>query len=243
MANIRLFYPNNIYADSFLELNDSDYHYLINVMKVKVGQEIKVFNSTDGEWVAKVSVGKINKIGLVPLRVLHNKINKSNVTLAFSLLKRLNNNLVIQKATELNVKEITPIICDRTIVRKCSISKYQIIAKEAAEQCGRIDIPKINETVDLKSLIYKRKNSTVIICSNHDDSLTMQQLQNNINNNQENILVIGPECGFSDEEMKYFSSLSNLYFLNLGEFTLRAETAVIVALFALQQLMKRCNVT
>ena len=114
-----------------------------------------------------------NQAILLPIEQIITSQNKSNVILAFSLLKRQNNHLVIQKATELNVKEIYPIITDRTIVKNTNLDKLALVAKEAAEQCGRLEIPIIHNILNLEILLKKVNMKNLVVCNKNQHSVNI----------------------------------------------------------------------
>ena len=235
MSNIRLLIAVTLHNSEKISLKKDDAHYLINVMKVRHGDVIKAYNERDGEWFCKIELENKRNIFLTPFEKTDNSLCKSKVILAFALLKRQNNSLIIQKATELNVREIYPLITDRTIVKNINIDKLNIVAKEASEQCGRLDIPKIQNILDVDKLLDMAKNKNFIICHNCSDAIGILDLRGKIDCDEDTILLIGPEGGFSNEEINMFKHL-NITFVKLGNYKLRAETAIIAAIFAIHNL-------
>lgn len=233
-SNLRLFIPGQIVGMSRIQLEKPDIHYLLNVMKVKNQEEINIFNERDGEWVAKVNILTKENVFLLPIKNTRIDITASKVVLAFALLKRQNNSLVIQKATELNVREIYPMITERTIVKTANIEKLKLVAKEAAEQCGRLNIPKIHNTLNTDELIRKSKQNNIILCNNKEESEHILKLQTKIDYKKDSVILIGPEGGFSQNEFVYLNSSANVFNVSLGKLTLRAETAAITSLFLIQ---------
>ena len=236
MSSIRLLLVVKLSSLESISLTKEDAHYLMNVMKVKSGDVIRAYNEHDGEWVCKIEVENKRNIFLIPFEKTDNILCKSKVILAFALLKRQNNSLIVQKATELNVREIYPLITDRTIVKTINIDKLNIVAKEASEQCGRLDIPIIHNILNLEGLLNLTKNKNVLVCHNHRDARSILDLNKIIDYNNDTVLLIGPEGGFSNEEINMFERL-NMAFVKLGNYTLRAETAMIASIFAIQNLL------
>ena len=235
MSNIRLLIATTLHNLEKIALKKDEAHYLINVMKARHGDVIKAYNERDGEWFCKMELENKRNVFLIPFKKTDNILRKSKVILAFALLKRQNNSLIIQKATELNIREIYPLITDRTIVKNINIDKLNIVAKEASEQCGRLDIPKIHNILDIGKLSSIAKNKNFIICHNCSDAISILDLREKIDYNKDSILLIGPEGGFSNEEINMFEHL-DVTFVKLGNYTLRAETASIAAIFAIQNL-------
>ena len=229
----RLFINLKIYFNAILPTNRDIEHYLLNVIKLKKGQHIHIFNENDGEWLAQIQFqGKKNIMLLVQEQISKKKIQKFNSILAFSLLKKQNNSLIITKATELNVKEIYPIITDRSIVREINIDRYNKIAIEAAEQCGRLSVPIIHEATSLKKLLLKKEKSHIIICNNQQQSPHISTVLKKINMQEETIIITGTEGGFSNAEIATLEDNKLLHHANLGDLILRAETACIFSLSA-----------
>ena len=234
LSNLRLFISAQIGQGAKIQLEARDIHYLINVMKINDKEEINIFNEHDGEWTSRIRILSKNDVYLEPISNIKKLATPSKVILAFALLKRQNTSLVIQKATELNVCEIYPILTERTIVRNANIEKLKLIAKEASEQCGRLDIPKIHHILDVNEVIKRNKNNNIILCDNKQKSEHILQLQEKIECKKDSVIFVGPEGGFSQAELIYFHSLKNVFSVSLGALTLRAETAVITSLFSIQ---------
>jgi len=230
----RLFIHKNIGANKTLLVNDGVAHYLINVLRMKDGQYLHIFNHNDGEWLAQIQLQKKKQLAILVRKPIANKnIQKRfNIILAFSLLKKQNNSLIITKATELNVKEIYPVITDRSIVREINIPRYNKIAIEASEQCGRLSIPIIHEAVSLKKLLSKKDKSHIIVCNSQQPYPHISGVLKKINMQEEIIIITGPEGGFSDTEIVHLKNKELLYNASLGDLTLRAETACISSLSA-----------
>ena len=133
MSNIRLFFSESLSINLESKLNKSQSHYLAKVMRIKIGDNFSLFNS-NSEWLAKIldiSKGIVEFIIIEKLR--HKDITKE-IWLAFSPIKSNYFNFMIQKATELGVTRVIPIIFDRTIVRKINKERLEKIIIEATEQ-------------------------------------------------------------------------------------------------------------
>lgn len=235
MSNIRLYIATPIIHLVSISLNKSDLNYLLNVMRVKDDETIKAFNSFSGEWICKVKIKNKNLAALLPIEQISTSQNKPNLILAFSLLKRQNNHLVIQKTTELNIKEIYPIVTDRTVVKNTNLDKLSLVAKEAAEQCGRLEIPIIHNILDLEKLLKKINMKNFVVCNKNQNSINILDLNQKIDYTQDTLVLIGPEGGFSTNDINLLKT-TNAIFVHLGNYTLRAETAIITSIFSIQNL-------
>ncbi len=156
--------------------------------------------------------------------------NSSNneLWLFASIIKGDNFDLVVQKTTELGVDHIIPVISDRTIKKNVNLERLQRIAIEASEQSGRVSIPKIHQPVKLKQAIsdfmQEEKGGKLLLC--HQDGSDFGKVKPNLKGKIG--ILIGPEGGWSDVEMKLFDD-RKIQKIRIGENVLRAETAAISA--------------
>lgn len=148
----------------------------------------------------------------------------------WSLLKKDKNDWIIQKCTELGVSHFVPVLADRSEKTGFNMERATKIAIEAAEQCGRSDIPGIREPIHIETAINELIGSvSLCVCEQSDENIN-----NNLDNNNHIGVFIGPEGGWSDNEKSLFKS-AELKHLNLHDFTLRAETAAVAAVTKLLQ--------
>lgn len=150
------------------------------------------------------------------------KLPKTYVYLFWSLLKKENNEYIIQKCTEIGVSNFVPIISERTIKKDFNLPRAQKIAIEASEQCGRGNIPAVREPLHLQKALDEYSGKLeMFVCHQGGNSKV------DLTGNKAGI-IIGPEGGWSASEQKMFSNIG-LSVIGLNEFVLRAETAAIVA--------------
>ena len=126
----RLFVQNQLIKDTVIELSKEDNHYMLNVLRKKQQDKIRVFNDQDGEWECEI-IKIAHKKVFINVIALIKKYQKQDIysILAFSMLKKKYNNIIIEKATELNVCKIYPIITERTITKNIHLNKVLRIAK------------------------------------------------------------------------------------------------------------------
>ena len=226
---IRLYFPDKIQSDLSSHLTNDQTHYVKDVMRLKIGDKLSIFN-TLGEWKAAIESYEKNGAKIKIMEKVRNKDNEKNIWLAFSPIKQNSLNFVIQKGTELGVQKFIPILSDRTIVREVNIERIKKIIIEASEQSNRISVPEINKPVSLKSFLLKfPKNGCLIFCDINSN-------QNNLKNIFEKkvdgpmCVLIGPEGDFSENERKMIIDLNQTHSISLVKNILKAETAAISAI-------------
>jgi len=229
---IRLHIPDKLIPDKRLIISLKQSHYLINVMRKKIDENLLIFNDDYGEYLAKIEKIEKKKVSLNILRKLRNPEIKNDIWVMFAPVKKTPNEYIIQKATELGVSKILPILTERTITQKLNLNRLNDIAIEAAEQCERITIPEILLPQKIIKVIQdwddKRK---ILFC----DETIRHQVENNSSNDKlspysSGAILIGPEGGFSSDEIKYIRQKNFVIPINLGPRILRSDTAVITAL-------------
>lgn len=220
---IRLYLEEELLEDKEYALNKDQSHYLNNVMRKNVGDKIILFNKTEWESVI-ILQGKINIVKLE--KKLRDQTISPKINLIFAPIKLHRMNFLIEKATELNVTEFTPIITDHSVVDKINIERLRKIAIEASEQCERTTIPIFNEITTLPKLLGNFK-SELIFCNETEQSNKLV----NTGSGDKNILI-GPEGGFSTKEIDLLNSLPFVRSVKISENILRAETAAIASIVA-----------
>ncbi|MEI8174799.1 MAG: RsmE family RNA methyltransferase [bacterium] len=203
-----------------------------NVLRLKVGEKVEL---CDGKHISVIAlICKIEKNSIiVSIKEMEEDKNKTknNVTLFCAVLKKENFELVVQKATECGVLKIVPIISERTIKTGLNMERLRKIAKEASEQCGRVNIPEILEPVsfDESLKLINEKNINIIFDISGESLGGLTAKLENIN------IFIGPEGGWTEKEIAEAKNL-NFKIATLGPLTLRGETAAIVATYLISSL-------
>lgn len=200
-------------------------HYLLHVMRLKENDPILVFNGTDGEWQAILRLKNKKTVLLCPKKQTRPQNVLPSCILCPALIKRENMELVFQKATELGVTEIFPVITQRTIVRHLNRERAQAIVIEACEQSERLSCPVVHDPVPLFDL------PDCLPAETHILFLSERDLPSNfISFLGVPAFLIGPEGGFTAEETQWLKNQTRVLPLHLGDTILRAETASIAVL-------------
>tara|TARA_A100001015_G_scaffold120851_2_gene133999 strand:- start:108 stop:824 length:717 start_codon:yes stop_codon:yes gene_type:complete len=227
-----------IYCNSILnegstyQLEEKYYIHLIRVMRLDIGSEIALFNSYSGEW--KAIITKINKKNLTAEVVskISDYVIEPNISLLFSPIKNLNSEAIIRQSTELGVKNIFPTFFQRTVIKKINTDKFLSYSIGAAQQCGRMSIPSIDNYQKLDQRINLLSKSNVLMFDENLKGKSIQKIdQFNTDDKTEIIVIIGPEGGFVEKERQLiFKNSKTFQNVSLGPQILKADTAVIAAL-------------
>jgi 16S rRNA (uracil1498-N3)-methyltransferase len=224
-ASIRLFVPFALHPGAGIELSEKQAHYLSNVMRLSAGDELRLFNGTDGEWQARITRLSKGVAQLEPHSLLRPLAAEPDSWLCFALLKRQKTDLVVEKATELGVSVIQPVITARTQADHVNLERLRAIAIEAAEQCERLAVPEIREPVSLHKLITGWPAGRALNVA--DERRTAGLIRHST---AASALLIGPEGGFTDAELDGIGAHPLVTRVSLGRQVLRAETAAIAGL-------------
>ena len=225
---IRIFLNENLKEQSEIILNKDQSHYLSSVMRIKAGQKILFFNGDDGEF-----YGMINSIDKkkTTIKILSKKreiTDLPKVTLAFCPPKGNKLDFLIQKSTEIGVREFIPIISDHTINRKINIDRLKKIIIESAEQSNQIQLPNLQNSLSFDNFVKNFSTSTILFADINSLNSSLEKI---IEKKQSNyILLIGPEGDFSSKERQVILQNKNFKSFSLGSTILRSETAVIAGL-------------
>ena len=225
----RLFISEPIRADSTLTLTRSQSHYLINVMRMTSGDEFLVFNGIDGEW--KVFITDANKkcTTVSVTEQTSPQTNELDIWLLFAPIKKDRTDFIIEKATELGVSKIMPVITEHTQISRVNIERLQATAIEATEQSRRLTVPEFEAAQQLQNALNNWPSSRRLIYL--DETGNGQALARVLQDKTDDLaFVIGPEGGFSPSELDAMDKLTFSVGADLGPRILRAETAVVAAL-------------
>lgn len=191
------------------------------VLRFQPGQEVILFDGHTTDRLYRVIAISDKEAHLHMVTELERSLPKRHVYLFWSLLKKDNNDLILQKCTELGVSNFVPILSERSIRMGYNIDRAHKIITEASEQCGRSTIPQLREPIHLEKALDEYNDKVPLyICEQGSNTpeITHQQLG----------IFIGPEGGWSDNEINLFNA-GNLQHIAISDHTLRAETAAITA--------------
>lgn len=240
-SKTRLYINKEISSNLLIYIKDKQHHFLRNVIRVQIEDTINIFDSLTGEWVSKVLSVNRNNTVLRVVKKIKNMTKSKDVWLIFAPIKQLRLNMVAQKATELGASMLIPCLTEYTNNRSVNIKNIKLNAIEAAEQSGRLDIPKIEKPHSIKSILTSwPEDRYLIYCDEKlkNDKNIIKSLFALKNNIKKWAILIGPEGGFSSTEKKLIDKNKNVLAVTLGDRLLRSDTAITVALFCIQELVR-----
>ena len=227
MSNIRLYNPNSIVENTTSLLSKEHTHYVVNVMRLKRGSNINFFNK-EGEWVSEIVFLEKDRIEVKFLNRVKKSTQTSSMELAICLVKKNPMEIILQKATELGVVKITPIISERTEVKELNLERAKKIVIEATEQSNQLSPPEISKITKLKDFVNNLNETSKLFFAdiNSKDKLKKEDIKGD---NLKTILI-GPEGDFTPNERKMILENKNTISFSLSKNILKTETATISAL-------------
>ena len=227
MSNIRLFHPENITENTTGLLSKEHTHYVANVMRLKRGSNLNFFNK-DGEWLSEIIFLDRDRIEVKFLNKVKESSKLSNIELAICLVKKSPMEIILQKATELGVSKIIPIVSERTEVKEINFERANKIVVEATEQSNQLTPPQISEVTKLKDFLKNLDSSSKLLFAdvNSKDNLKSQVLEEA----KTLSVLIGPEGDFSPSERELILANSHVVSFTISKNILRSDTAVISAI-------------
>jgi 16S rRNA (uracil1498-N3)-methyltransferase len=232
----RLFVEQDIAVGQPVALPQESSHYLNHVMRMTSGDDVRLFNGRDGEYLARIGAIKKNAVEVIPYDQLYKQTRPSEIQMCAAPIKKAHFDFMIEKVTELGVGRVQPILTARTQIREVNVERVRSIAIEAAEQSERIDVPEILAPIALKDLIANWSADRLpIVCAEWGDAMPATTAFQSSPKGQP-VIIIGPEGGFTEEEFAMLRGIPNALFVRLGPRILRADTAAIAALTAWQAL-------
>ncbi len=230
LTSERLFVDSALAHGARVELGEAQAHYLVNVLRSKLGAEILVFNGRDGEWRARLTEVKKRSAVLDVLEQTRPQIDGPDIDYLFAPLKHARLDYMVQKAVEMGVAKLSPVQTRRTVPDRVNFDRMRANAIEAAEQCGILRVPEIGELRPLAKVLDNwDAKRTLIFCDEGDEATGPLDTLKSVKAGPIAVLV-GPEGGFSGEERELLRAKPYVVALSLGPRIMRADTAAVAAL-------------
>ena len=230
----RLFVNGDIRRGAAVAVDDGQYNYLHNVLRMENGADLLAFNGRDGEWLVKLHHPSKKKIALEPVEQTRPQPEPSDLHYLFAPLKVGRLDYLVQKAVEMGAGVLQPVMTQHVQGKIGSVDRLRANAVEAAEQCGILAIPDVREPIRLTSLLEGwDAGRRIIYC---DEGAATNNPMSALRGIAEkhHALLIGPEGGFSAEEQTLLRGLPFVTAIPLGPRILRADTAAVAAMALIQ---------
>lgn len=229
----RLFVRARLAARAVIELDRSQTHYLVNVLRLGSGDGVLVFNGEDGEWRTVLSERSRRNWALLVEEQVRPQTPRPDLYYLFAPLKQARLDYMVQKAVEMGAGLLCPVLTRRTQVSRLNQERMEANAIEAAEQCGILTIPEIDDPVPLDQLLDAwptvEAGRRIVFCDEGAEEADPVAILGKIEERSLAVLI-GPEGGFSEEERALLLAKPFVTALPLGPRILRADTAAVAAL-------------
>lgn len=234
---IRLFVANDLAADTGIVLGKDQSHYLANVMRLKEGEVVALFNGRDGEWTASLQKVAKSAVAIHVQTQTRPQTPEPDLWLLAAPIKKDRVDLVAEKAAELGISRLWPVFTRRTVMSRVNSERLAAHMVEAAEQCERLSVPELAEPATLDKVLTGWDTGRPLLFL--DESGGGQPIADALAGVKPGklALLVGPEGGFDDHERAMLARLPFSVPVGLGPRILRAETAAIAALSVVQALV------
>lgn len=223
----RLFVEQLLAAGAEVRFDGAQAHYLLRVMRINPGDAVILCDNATGEWLAEVAETNKRVLSLIVRQPLRPREDVPDLWLCAALLKKDRFDWVLEKATELGVRSIRPVLTRRCVADKLNLERARVVVTEAAEQCARTALPELVEPVKLEALLRDWPADRTLFFADELGGEPAAKAFPSANGAA--ALLIGPEGGFDDAERAAVRALPQARPINLGPRILRGETAAIAA--------------
>jgi 16S rRNA (uracil1498-N3)-methyltransferase len=227
----RLFTDTDLAADAAVECSRDQAHYLRNVLRLSPGESVALFNGRDGEWLAHMDDVARRSVTLTVERQRRPQSPEPDIWLVFAAVKRAPLDFLAQKATELGASALMPVITRRTVVERVKRARMLANSIEAAEQCERLTVPRVDEAAPLSQVLDRwPADRRILLCAETGDAAPIADFLRAADGTALWAVMTGPEGGFDETELDLLRKFPNVNAVGLGPRILRADTAALAAL-------------
>jgi len=236
----RLFLRAPLSAGAMVPLERPQMNYLVNVLRLPEGAVIRTFNGRDGEWQARLIREGRKTWQLEIDQPTRPQTSESDLHYLFAPLKQARLDYMVAKAVEMGVGRLRPVLTQHGQVTRLNAARMEANAIEAAEQCGLLTVPTIDDPKSLEALIYDwvehEGDRRIIFCDESERRSDPLSILSGLGPSPLAVLI-GPEGGFSEKERQMLGALPFVTGVPLGPRIMRADTAAIAALALVQAVL------
>ena len=235
----RLFLEAPLHAGAVIPLDRAQANYLLNVMRLKAGENVLVFNGRDGEWRARVAVEGRKSAALEAVERTRQQSQPNDLLYLFAPLKHARLDYMVQKAVEMGAGSLRPVFTRRTQSARVNTERMRANVVEAAEQCGILALPTVLAEQDLPSALKALEPDRLLVFCDESAPVgsPLAVLADCRNRTAKFAVIVGPEGGFSDEERALVLAHPSTVRVSLGPRILRADTAAVAVLALVQAVL------
>ena len=239
----RIYVDASLYDGATVSLDVTQANHLINVLRLKPGDTVLVFNGRDGEWRATLAPSGKKSMRLAVGEQTRPQTAPGDLDYLFAPLKQARLDYMTQKAVEMGASRLRPVITRHTQVQRVNLARMRANAIEAAEQCGILSIPDVAAPIAFGAFVRGWVPERLLVFCDEDADVkdpiaALAAGRGNALVGPSPIsLLVGPEGGFAEEERAALLELPNMLRLALGPRILRADTAAVAALALVQAVL------
>lgn len=234
---IRLHVDQPLAAGARIELAGPQSHYLRNVLRLKAGERLHLFNGRDGDWECTLLEASKRSCRVVCEALAAEPGLPPDIDYLFAPLKAARLDYMAQKATEMGVRRLLPVLTEHTVPQRVNVDRLRANAIEAAEQCNLVFVPEVAEPRPLGEVLADWPGArTLIHC--HEGMARSDPVSDLARIKPGPLAVlVGPEGGFSERERRLLAGLPFVAAISLGPRIMRADTAAVAALALVQAVL------
>jgi len=221
----RLYVAETLGAEAVLTLDGQPANYLNAVLRLSAGDKVKLFDDRTGEWLAEIVDAGKKRVSLRVAEKLREREAVPDLWLAFAPIKRGRIDWVVEKASELGVARVVPVLTRRTVVDRLNRERLFAHMVEAAEQCERTALPVLDEPAKLDRLLASWPAERALYFADEQGGAPLAAAAAP----GPAAILVGPEGGFAPEEREAIRALPQAKPVSLGPRILRADTAAVAA--------------
>ncbi|MDE2228005.1 MAG: 16S rRNA (uracil(1498)-N(3))-methyltransferase [Alphaproteobacteria bacterium] len=233
----RIFVESDLAPGASVQVTAGQAHYLLSVMRMKRGDALAIFNGRDGEFDARIAEAGLRVCTLELVARRRPQRGEGDLWLCFAPVKRARIDFLVEKATELGVSELRPVVTARTVVSRLNLGRLRANMIEAAEQSERLTVPVLRAPMKLAALLDDwGSGRRLVFCDETGQSPPIAEALKDVAGAAGGVLI-GPEGGFADSELDLLRRLPFVCAVGLGPRVLRADTAALAALAVVQAMI------
>jgi 16S rRNA (uracil1498-N3)-methyltransferase len=231
----RLYIAEPLAAGALVPLSEENVHRLRNVLRLAAGATVAAFNEHDGEWLCHIDELRRSRGALKPIEQRRAAEAITDLWLVFAPIKRVRLDWLVEKATELGVAALVPVMTARTQAERVNRERLHVLALAASEQSERLSLPEIRAEVPLMRLLAEWPvERRLVLCDETGAGAPIVEALAEVPPGAPAAVFVGPEGGFAETELDAIGKLSIVTRIGLGPRVLRAETAALAALAVFQ---------